>query len=122
MNLNDIIERFTMVSGLSMGEVSRYLPLIADCKAYFEERIGGGLSGVQQRRAAHACAVYAYYRVCMLMRDGGAGSFKAGDVQITSAGLAEQFEAAQRMWNEERAVIADIHGFDDAFAFRSVSV
>ena len=122
MNLNDVIERFTMVSGLKMSEVSRFLPLIADCKALFEERAQEGLSGAQIKRLAHACAVYAYYRVCLLIRDGGLESFKAGDVQIATGKLADICASAQRMWEEERAVIADIARFDDCFAFRSVSL
>ena len=122
MNLNDIIERFTLVSGLTMNETSRYLPLLTDCKAYFEEHLRGELSGSQQKRAAHACAVYAYYRVCLLVRDGGFETFKAGDVQINPAKAAETCEAAQRMWDAERGMIADIVCFDDGFAFRSVCV
>ena len=122
MNLNDVIERFTLVSGLKMSDASRYLPLIADCKEIFEERVTDALSPAREKRLAHACAVYAYYRVCMLIRDGGLDSFKAGDVQIDVKKLDEICIAAQRMWNEERGIIADIADFDDGFAFRSVSV
>lgn len=122
MNLNDIIERFTLVSGLTMSEASRYLPLMTDCKEFFEEKLPADLTPAQQKRISHACAVYAYYRVCMLMRDGGYETFKAGDVQISAAKLGELCEAAQRMWNEERRVIADIAAFDDGFAFRSVMI
>ncbi len=122
MNLNDIIERFTLVSGMTMSDASRYLPLIADCRAFFEERISGDLTAAQSRRAAQACAVYAYYRLCLLMRDTGLGTFKAGDVQIGAAKHSEQCAAAERMWTEERGMVADLGDFDDAFAFRSVSV
>ena len=122
MNLNEIIERFTLVSGLKMNEVSRYLPLIADCRELFLERASGELSEARQRRLAHACAVYAYYRVCLLLRDGGLESFKAGDVQMNTAKFAELCDGAQRMWEEERTVISDIVSFDEGFAFRSVSV
>ena len=122
MNLNDIIERFTLVSGLSMNETSRYLPMLTDCIEWFGEHIPGELSPAQQRRAVHACAVYAYYRVCILLRDSGIGSFKAGDVQITAGNAAERCAAAERMWSEERSAIADIADFDGGFAFRSVCV
>ena len=122
MNLHDIIERFTLVSGLTMKEASRYLPLIGDSKAYFEERLGTGLSPAQMKRASHACAVYAYYRVCLMMRDGGIETFKAGDVQFSAAKLVELCDAARRMWSEEREAIADIADFDGGFAFRSVKL
>ena len=122
MSLHEIIERFTLVSGFRMEEVSRYLPLIGDCKALFDERLGGELSDSQRRRAAHACAVYAYYRVCMLLRDGGLESFKAGDVQMNTVDIADKCTAAQRMWDEEKQAVADIADFDGGFAFRSVRI
>lgn len=122
MNLNEIIERFTLVSGWKMSEVSRYLPLIEDCKEQFAERAADDLSEAKRRRLSHACAVYAYYRVCLLLRDGGMENFKAGDVQISTAKIDDICNSAFRMWESERAVIADIISFDDGFAFRSVSV
>lgn len=123
MNLHDVIERFTLVSGLTGSEVSRFLPLIVDCKEFFSEQIGSDLSVSQLKRAAHACAVYAYYRVCLMLRDGGTESFKAGDVQISSSKLGELCDAARRMWDEERTLVADIADFGgDGFAFRSVCV
>lgn len=123
MNLHDVIERFTLVSGMTGSEVSRVLPLIVDCKEYFDEKIGDDLTASQQKRAAHACAVYAYYRVCLMLRDGGTESFKAGDVQINASKLSERCEAARRMWDEERGVVGDIGDFGgEGFAFRSVCV
>ena len=122
MNLHDIIERFTLASGMNRSEVSRYLPLILDCKGFFEEKLADNLSALQRKRAAHACAVYAYYRVCMMLRDGGLESFRAGDVQISTAKRTEVLEAARRMWREERDMIADIADFSDDFAIRSVDV
>ena len=32
MSLKEIIERFTLVSGLEMKDVSRFMPIIVDCK------------------------------------------------------------------------------------------
>lgn len=122
MNLNDIIERFTLVSGLSMNETSRYLPLLAECKEHFEEHMRGELSSSQQKRAVHACAVYAYCRVCRILSDTEFASFKAGDVQVTPQDIAARRSAAERLWSEERSAIADIADLDGGFAFRSVRV
>lgn len=119
MSLHDIIERFSLVSGFDRQETSRYLVLIRDCAGMFEDRIGTQLSDSDRRRLAHACAVFAYYRICCMARDGGIQSFKAGDVQIVSD---DDCAAAERMWNTERGMIADLVSFDNGFAFRSVRV
>ena len=119
MSLKDIIERFALVSGLEMTDISRYLPIIADCRDWFEARMRDGLSEADLRRAAYACAVYAFYRVSMLGRMDELVSFRVGDVQmnVEAAGAA-----AERLWAVERENICDIVDIDGGFAFRSVSV
>ena len=119
MSLHEIIERFTLVSGFEMQEASRYLTLLSDCAALFEDKISRALTDSESRRLAHACAVYAYYRISCMARDGGLQSFKAGDLQIVTD---DDCAAARRLWDAERAQIADIISFDDDFAFRSVDV
>lgn len=118
MRFKEIIERFTLVSGFEMKDVSRYLPIIADCKALFEER-GGELSESDLRRAEHACAVYAFYRVSQMGRLDDLRSFKVGDVQMNVEAIGE---AARKLWETERENISDILDISGEFAFRSVSV
>ena len=122
MNLNEIIDRFTLVSGLDMRGVSRYLPVIADCKSYIEERLTGGLDTAQQRRAAHACAVYAYYKLCMTIPEHEFNYLKAGELQLSSRSSADIRTAAEHMWEEERRAVSDIADFDSDFGFRSVRI
>ena len=121
MSLNEIMERFTLVSGLGMQEVSRYLPIVKDCKEYLESRIRGELSDADSRRAAYACAVYAYCRISLIGRFEELSSFKAGDVQMQ----INTSSAAQQLWEEVRGSVSDIIDLSDLsgeFAFRSVSV
>ena len=118
MRLKEIIERFTLVSGFEMKDVSRYLPIIADCKAFFEAR-SGELSESDLRRAEHACAVYAFYRVSQMGRLDDLRSFKVGDVQMNVEAIGE---AAEKLWQTERDNIADIVDIGGEFAFRSVRV
>ena len=119
MRLKEIIERFTLVSGFEMKDVSRYLPIIADCKDYFEERCAGELSESDRRRAEHACAVYAFYRISQLGRTDDLCSFKVGDVQMSMEAVGK---AAEKLWMTERENISDIIDISGSFAFRSVSV
>ncbi len=119
MSLNEIIERFTLVSGFERKEISRYLPVIIDCKEYFEERLFRELTASERRRVIHACAVYAYWRISRMGRDFGVGSFKAGDVQLV---MGENSDAVDQLWEEEKIAVADLVGLDDGFLFRAVSV
>lgn len=118
MRLKEIIERFTLVSGFEMKDVSRYLSIITDCKEYFESRIGE-LSRSDMRRVEHACAVYAFYRISQLGRLDDLRSFKVGDVQMNIEAIGE---AAQKLWDTERENISDIVDISGEFAFRSVRV
>ena len=118
MRLKEIIERFTLVSGFEMKDVSRFLPIIEDCKALFESRCGE-LSESDLRRAEHACAVYAFYRISQLGRLDDLKSFKVGDVQMS---VEEIGEAAKKLWDAERENISDLIDTGGSFAFRSVRV
>ncbi|MBQ3285343.1 MAG: hypothetical protein IJH40_06845 [Ruminococcus sp.] len=118
MRLNKIIERFSLVSGFEMKDVSRYLPIIADCKAYFESLLPE-LNENDLRRAEYACAVYAFYRISQLGRLDDLKSFKVGDVQMNVEAIGE---AAKKLWEAERENISDILDISGDFAFRSVRV
>ena len=118
MRLKEIIERFTLVSGFEMRDVSRFLPIIADCKAFFEAR-SGELGESDLRRAEHGCAVYAFYRIAQMGRLDDLKSFKVGDVQMDVEAIGE---AAVKLWETERDNIADIIDVGGEFAFRSVRV
>ncbi len=120
MSLNEIIERFTLVSGYERKEISRYLPIIIECKEYFEERISRELTGPEHRRVVHACAVYAYLRISRLGRDTGVSSFKAGDVQLIMDD--DGGTSAEKLWEDEKASIAGIVAIDDDFSFRAVRI
>lgn len=119
MSLKDILDRFTLVSGLSMQEASRYLPIIEDCRLLFEERMKSELTESEKRRAAHACAVYAYYKISRILQSEEISSFKVGDVQFESL---SQCDNAEALWREERERIRDLIDLDNGFAFRSVRI
>ena len=119
MRFKEIIERFTLVSGLELKDVSRFLPILGDCRAYFESLLPEELSESDQRRAEHACAVYAFYRVSQMGRPDDLRSFKVGDVQMDVDAIGE---AAKKLWESERENVSDLIDISGGFAFRSVSV
>lgn len=119
MSLKEIIERFALVSGLEMKEVSQYLTILTDCKAFFEARLIGEPDAADLHRAEHACAVYALYKISMMCRIEGLSSFKVGDVQF---GLEVTEHAAEKLWAAERESISDIVDVDGDFSFRGVRI
>ena len=118
MQLKEIIERFRLVSGFEMKDVSRYLPIIADCKEFFEARVGEHEKR-DLHRLEHACAVYAFYRISQLGRLDDLRSFKVGDVQMNVEAIGE---AAEKLWLIERENISDLVDISGDFAFRSVRI
>lgn len=119
MRLNEIIDRFSLVSGLERKEISRYLPILMDCKEYLERRLRDDLGDADSRRAAYACAVYAWYKISLTAAKEGVAAFQAGDVRITTAADGVNI---REMWEHERACIADLLNADEAFGFRSVRI
>ena len=101
-----------------MKDVSRYLPIIADCKEFFEARVGE-YEQSDLRRLEHACAVYAFYRISQLGRLDDLRSFKVGDVQMNVEAIGE---AAEKLWLIERENISDLVDISGDFAFRSVRI
>ncbi len=118
MSLKEIIDRFTLVSGLDRKEISRCLPILEDCRLYFEARLHENLSEADQRRAAHACAVYAFYKVSMMGASDALSSFRVGDVQMQ---MQPRDAYAAQLWAEEEANLSDIMDLGGA-VFRSVRV
>ncbi len=119
MSLKEIIERFALVSGLEMQEISRWLPILLDCREYFEEHLRGELTESDSRRAAYACAVYAYYKISLVAQSDEVETFKVGDVSFTPLAKSNN---AEKLWLSERESIGDILDISGEFAFRSVSI
>ncbi len=118
MSLKGIIDRFTLVSGLEMKDVSRYLPIIKDCCLYFEEHLRRDLSEADIRRAEHACAVYAFYKISMMGGTEALSMFRVGDVQMQ---IESPGAYAEKLWAQECEAIADIADIGGC-VFRGVRV
>lgn len=118
MNLKEVINRFSLVSGLSQGEISKWVYVIIDCINYFESKMSGKTyCQTDIARLTHACAVYAYYKYSVYSKSLSSESFKAGDVQITSSG--DCIDNVRAMWECEAKEISDLVDFSD-FCFMRV--
>lgn len=120
MNLNDVINRFALVSKLTPEEISKWVFVIKDCIQYFESHIKTGeLSCEENIRLSHACAVYAYYKYSLYQIPASAEKFKAGDVEFSTSSAPTP--SAKAMWEHEKSEISDLVDFGD-FCFCRVII
>lgn len=121
MRLNDVINRFTLVSGLEGTEVSKWTVLCVDA---MQELLGQLLPGAEDSEAkgirlSNAAGVLAYYKYC-LYSNGGVKSFAAGSVSVTVSD--DTVERARLMWEKERAAVSDLLVSSDGFCFRRAEI
>ncbi len=120
MSFKDVIDRFALVSGLELEEISKWVFIIVDCIKYFESFIGSKkLSVDEKKRLSHACAVYAYYKYSLYNIADTSTKFKAGDIEISKSESIS--DKAHTMWQQEKQEISTIVDFDD-FHFMRVGV
>ncbi len=120
MRLNEVINRFALVSGLEPSEVTRWTPLCVDAMNELRGKlIPDALKKEENVLRLSACAgVLAYYKYCLYKEGEGIKSFTAGAVSVTHSEL--DGEKARKLWEFERESVADLlESFED-FCFRSV--
>lgn len=123
MRLSNVLERFSLVSGLEGKELSRYAPLCADAIS----RIKAGMKlpleslGDEDVRRLEGCAAaMSFYKYTLCAPEGSVESFGAGALSIRLG--KNPIERARMMLMEECRAVAHIVSFEDDFAFRGVRV
>lgn len=107
MNLNHVIKRFQLLSGLSGEEVSKWLPVCRDAMDYIESRTRKDVELCRNsRRLSHAAAVFAYYKYTLYSNSDNYQRFTAADITITRSGNTVQ--QAKNLWLEEQQGISDL--------------
>jgi len=122
LRLSEVIERFSLISGLEGEELSRYVPLCVDavsrikCRACGAEKLGLG----DVRRLENCAAALAFYKYALYSQEGTIESFEAGAVKVSlGKGLLER---ARMILDEELRGAQDIVSLEDDFAFKGVRV
>ncbi|MCH5202002.1 MAG: hypothetical protein J1F17_02240 [Oscillospiraceae bacterium] len=84
MGINQVAERFQLLSGVDDGKLQKWMPLISESASYVksllkpdvkEEKYGDLLSS--------AAGTYAYYKWSLYSNSGDIKQFKAGDITVT---------------------------------------
>ena len=122
MRLNEVINRFSLVSGLEPSEVTKWTPVCVDAMNEIKRKV---LPGVLEDEGnvlrLSACAgVLAYYRYCMYKTGDKTKQFTAGAVSVTMEN--SDTEKAQKLWEFERRSVEDLLTSTEDFCFRRVNV
>ena len=122
MRLSDVIQRFTLVSGLEPEEVSHWTVLCVDAMNEIREQAGAIESRNEQEvlRLSNAAGVYAYYKYCLYTYSSKIKTFSAGVISVTAS--VDELEHAAKMWEAEREACSDLLGGSGDFCFRRVAV
>lgn len=122
MRLNEVINRFSLVSGLEPSEVTRWTPVCIDAMNEIKSKaLPEALENEGDMLRLSSCAgVLAYYRYCMYLREDRTKQFTAGAVSVTLEN--PDIEKAHRLWEFERESVSELLLATDGFCFRRVSV
>ena len=122
MNINQICERFTLLTGISEDELSKWMPLIYDAEKYVKSILKDDVD--EQRHnvvLSSAVGTYAYYKWCMYCNGNNSSSFKAGDLTISEDNSYVSLERAENLWKECKKEMAPLT-VCDSFFFKGVVV
>lgn len=120
MRLNEVINRFSLVSGLEPREVSKWTPVCIDAMNDLKQRLRKGVPSCEEDvlRLSACAGVLAYYRYCLYMSGSQAKSFTAGSVSVTMTEF--DTEKARKLWEFERKSVEDLLESEEGFFFRRV--
>lgn len=122
MNRQYIVERFALISGLSMNEAAKWADICAEAGEQIENKIkpNVNLDDVENQLCAVAAAL-ALYRYAMYQNSTGqAESFTVGDISVSSSANAiVDAEKAKEVFEEARLSASD-YLVDIDFTFMQV--
>lgn len=121
MRLNDVINRFALISGLEPREVSKWTVLCVDAVQYLRQRIlsEADLCEANVMRLCNAAAALAYYKYTLYSPSAAVRSFSAATVTVSMG--EDEKHRAKTLWEEEQALVSDLVRTED-FCFKGVRI
>ena len=122
MNLEEIVERFKIISGILEDDTAKLVPICEDAMNEILLSLKKGVDHTapeNSRRLNVAAAVLSFYKysLCRASVD-SAAAFTAGEFRIKTD-LQANIKSAYRMWREARKSISDLLE-DDEFVFERI--
>lgn len=120
MDLQEILERFSLISGLTPEEVSPFTLILEESKNEIESKILDGVDKTaESRRLNAAAAALGFYKYILYKASrSGMESFSAGDITIKKSDITA-VNLARSVWNEAKCAVSDILK-DDDFLFEQI--
>ena len=100
MKIEDVVERFILMTDLNSDRAAKYQPLCEDAMAEIDRRTMQDDPAAQTILCAAAAAL-ALYRWALMTASTEIGSFSAGDVKITKSSTSVAM--AKEVWAEAAA-------------------
>ena len=117
LDIQKILERFSLISSLPMEEAVGYTALCSDAAGELVRRLRGVVNEENASRLQAAAASLAFYRYAMYQAANGE-DFTVGDITVSS-GRNDKVKLAREIWLEAQREISDLLE-DDGFVFRGV--
>lgn len=121
MGINQICERFTLLTGISEDELPRWMPLIYDAQEYVKSILKDTADNQHQSVLATAVGTYAYYKWSIIQCANSTSSFKVGDVSVSDSKNSVSVERAELLWKECLKEIAPLTT-SQSFYFKGVVI
>lgn len=120
MNLQETLERFAIIAGLSMDDISPWIPICEDAYDEIKRNLREETDEDENsRRLNVAAAALAFYRYVLYESSGNrAESFSAGELRI-KANAQSAVKMAYSVWKDARNAVADLLT-DNDFMFERI--
>ncbi|MGN0452773.1 MAG: hypothetical protein ACI4GZ_03120 [Ruminococcus sp.] len=119
MRLNEVINRFALISDLSAEEVSKWTPVCIDAYEELNSMLLSPKSADESlsRKFSSCAGALAYYKYCLYSSQ-NVKSLTAGSMSVTVND--DTVEKAKVLWETERESIAQHLKGDSSFCFKRV--
>ena len=120
LDIQEIIERFSLISNISLKESVKWEPILCDVIAEIKSRLRENIDvEMHGRRLNTAAAALSFYKFSLYRASqDSTTSFSAGGIRIHEDSR-RNIQSAYSIWNEAKALISDLIR-DDDFCFGQV--
>jgi len=119
MNLQNVFERFILLSGLQRKEATEWLPLCSDSFEEIKSKLKDGVEPPEY--LVYECAsVLAYYKYCLALNTRtDKGTFSAGDIKITKSHSQDMVNSALCLYKQAVLQASEILKDSGCFVFET---
>lgn len=119
MGINQVTERFKLLSGVDGEELLKWMPLINESDSYVKSLLKPDVKEENYSDLlSSAAGTYAYYKWSLYSNSGDIKQFKAGDITITE-NSSDTNDNALVLWKQSLDEIAHLTR-DNSFFFEGV--